>query len=186
MNLVNLNAMSDHVYKKVYDLDVYFTPDNDKVVANVIVFPEKYLEGSPLYSEKYFNILSNDYKLDKIIYNTASYYGYNKNKISNVKFTVSKVWGDYLTNYVKEAEDLLYQLYEVNDLKISDLKKSIFLFNFRGESHLSVTLDYSWERNPGSEGYVDRDEVFDYWKENMSYIHPNIDVTAFPEYKGLY
>ena len=105
MSLVNLNKMSDHVYKKVYDLDVYFTPDNNKVVANVIVFPEKYLEGSPLYSEKYFNILSNDYKLDKIIYNTASYYGYSKNVISDIKFTVSKVWGDYLTNYVRQCYD---------------------------------------------------------------------------------
>lgn len=53
--------MVDLFMKRLYDVDVYLTESkygDEQYRINILVFPSKFLKGSPEFSEKYYNFFN--------------------------------------------------------------------------------------------------------------------------------
>lgn len=121
MNLSNLNILFDKYFRKSYNLDVYVTGTLNKMVCNVLVFPDKFLKRGEDYSEKYWNIVAYNEVLIKALNKFFDMIGvsirYDRawtnidivktNNIFNVKYVVSDNLGEYMNDYIEKYFELM-------------------------------------------------------------------------------
>lgn len=137
MELATLNKYLDKFIRKSLGLDVYVIPDNNNwhknnnIKCKIIVYPEKFLDRSPEFSEKYKKNISDPELIQKKLeqglqlLGRESHYRWGNSRLRDIKgkdtfdisYIISKNLGEYLTQYI---EKLLQAINEVSELKLKE------------------------------------------------------------------
>jgi len=108
-NQIN-NFLAKYV-KAVYDADVYIVDNNGWLYPKMIVYPYKFLKGSKDYSPEYEKLLYHD-NFDKLLKDSLKYIGKSDLSYNRPTYTLSKDWGEYLNDYLKNLEYLIPMFFD--------------------------------------------------------------------------
>lgn len=110
MDIHKINRAVDMFMKRMYDVDVYFTKQNqsfrnEPYQTNILFFPSKFLKKSPDYSEKYYKFFNRPQPdIEKDVERALKYLGLDKSKVmtDDIRFHLSSTTPQYLENYATE------------------------------------------------------------------------------------
>ena len=110
MDIHKINRALDMFMKRMYDVDVYFTEQNqsfrnEPYRINILFFPSKFLKKSPDYSEKYFKFFNRPQpEIEKDVERALKYLGLDQTKYmtDDIRFHLSSTTPQYLENYASE------------------------------------------------------------------------------------
>jgi len=135
MDIHKINIMVDLFMKRLYDVDVYLTESkygDEQYSINILVFPSKFLKGSPEFSEKYYNFFNR--KKSEIlndIFSAFKYLGISSKGIESdsIYTALSSDIPDYLKKYNKEFISNINEF--IKNEEVADIKLSKHISNVK-------------------------------------------------------
>jgi len=126
MDIHKINTILDKFMKRIYDVDVYLTEYKYKNTGkqykiNLLVFPSKFLKGSPEFNEKYYNFFNREEReILNDIFKAFKYLGIDHNEIESdyIHFEISSDLPDYLKKYNEELISNINSF--INDSMLSE------------------------------------------------------------------
>ena len=115
MDTNQINNFLDKYVKTVYDADVYIVDNNGWLYPKMIVYPYKFLKGSKEYSPEYEKLLYHD-NFTKLLEDSLKYIGKSDMSYNRPEYTLSKDWGEYFNDYLKNLEYLIPMFFETDYL----------------------------------------------------------------------
>jgi hypothetical protein len=199
MDIHTINKGLDKFMRRVYGVDVYLTESPNKFggkkyLINILLFPSKFLKGSPEYSEKYHNFFDRtQYEIDNDVFRALKYLGVDSKDIQgdSLRLRISSDLPEYLQTYSKELVSNINKFIEtetmdgislsekMSNVKIATMIPSVDYKHEGYDPHILLRLDY----DNTSDGYMDsnflndsfvRDPMIDYLKTKMN-LDPQID-----------
>ena len=115
MDTNQINNFLDKYVKTVYDADVYIVDNNGWLYPKMIVYPYKFLKGSKEYSPEYEKLLYHD-NFTKLLEDSLKYIGKSDLSYNRPVYILSKDWGEYFNDYLKNLEYLIPMFFETDYL----------------------------------------------------------------------
>ena len=137
MDISVVNNMIDGFMKGLHDVDVYLTESkykypNKEYRINILIFPSKFLKGSPEFSEKYYNFFNR--KKSEIlndIFKAFKYLGISSEEIENdsIYTVLSSDIPEYVKKYNKEFISNINEF--IKNEEVADIKLSKHISNVK-------------------------------------------------------
>ena len=144
MDTNQINNFLDKYVKIIYDADVYIVDNNGWLYPKMIVYPYKFLKGSKDYNPEYEKLLYND-NFIKLLEDSLKYIGESHLSYNRPEYTLSKDWGEYFNDYLKNLEYLIPMFFETDYLPedkqgiVEDTDAKVGLVWFTGGYRISGT-----------------------------------------------
>jgi hypothetical protein len=181
MDIHKINIMVDLFMKRLYDVDVYLSESkygDEQYRINILVFPSKFLKGSPEFSEKYYNFFNR--KKSEIlddIFKAFKYLGISSEEIENdsIYTVLSSDIPDYLKKYNKEFISNINEF--IKNKEVANIKLSEHISNVKINRIESFVPDGSSYTEP----YIDLRLSIDSVNKNLDpYSFLNDDIFRKP------
>jgi len=111
MNIKQINNFLDKFVNSVYGADVYIVDKNGWLYPKMIVYPYKFLKNSKDYDPEYEKLLYHD-NFVKLLENSLKYIGKSDMSYNRPEYTLSKDWGEYFNDYLKNLEYLIPMFFD--------------------------------------------------------------------------
>jgi hypothetical protein len=112
-NQIN-NFLTKYV-KTIYDADVYIDDNNGWLYPKMVVYPYKFLKNSKEYDPEYEKLLYHD-NFIKLLKDSLKYIGKSDMSYNRPEYTLSKDWGEYFNDYLKNLEYLIPMFFDTDYL----------------------------------------------------------------------
>lgn len=200
MDINTINKGLDKFMRRIYGVDAYLTEDPysfgvKNYLVNILVFPSKFLQGSPEYSEKYHKFFDrNQYEIEDDIFRALKVLGIDSKDIQedSLVFKISSDLPEYLQTYSKELVSNINKFIETETIldgislsdRISNVRVGVMIpsvpYRSEGyEPHILLMLEYDETSNVNidsnffNDSYV-MNPMIDYLKTKMD-LDPQID-----------
>ena len=126
MDIHKINNGLDKFMRRVYGIDVYLTENqygsgDKEYLINILLFPSKFLQGSPEYSEKYHKFFDRTrYEIEEDIFRALKILGIDSKDIRGdyLNFEISSNLPEYLKKYNEELISNINNF--INDSMLSE------------------------------------------------------------------